>query len=408
MPARTMAEWYQDGLELLDSGFYDSAVECFDSVLQSEPGNAEAWILKATALSGLENFDEALDCLDQALGIDPLNVEAWKQKASWLTRLGREDEAAQCELEVERITGGEVVVSRGEPSARIYGVTNGLASDTVEVIAADQREAWFAYEGGLGATRLVFQGQHLQTYTQTEGLISSVISCIVLTEAAAWLGTDKGLSRFDRETQDWRHFTEETGLQARAVNDVVADDKLLWLGTDSGLLVLDPTSGRSAVCEGGPEPMRIDCLLGDGNRLWCGANEEGGGMSVFDKQAETFQRLGAGHWVQGMGLFPRGAAQKLWVATKDGITIVDRTTYETDEVPLPTTLLTGMAVGVFDLLLGTGEGLATVDFEQTPSRDVEVTQTDIGRGQRVTALCATQSKEWIAIEGEGVLCLTYS
>jgi ligand-binding sensor domain-containing protein len=324
--------------------------------------------------------------------------------------LGREDEAAECEREAERIAAGVEAVpeARVEPSARIYGVINGLASDTVDVLAADEREAWFAYRDGLGATRLVFRGRRFQTFTQGDELTSDVVKCIALTEEAAWLGTDQGLSRFDRESQEWTHFTSETGLKANVVNDIVPDGELLWLGTESGLLVLDTGSGRSAVCPGGPEPSTIDCLLADENRIWCGADEENAGISVFTKQAETFEQLDVGPWVRGMQVFPRRASRRLWAARKDGIAIVDRATYAVEDVPLPDVQVTDIAVGVYDLLLGTVQGLATVDREQAAAPDVEVAQTDIGRGQCVTAVSGTRTKEWIAIEGEGVLCLSYS
>jgi len=409
MPPRTTSQWYEDGLAMIGSGFFDSAVECFDWVLQAEPGNVEAWMLKATSFSGLESYEEAIECLDAALGIDPLNVQAWTDKASCLTKLGREDEAAECAREANRIAGGHVagpMITR-EPIARIYTVANGLASDTIRSLAADQREAWFAYGSDLGVTRVILNVRRFQTYTREEGLISNKVECIVLTEDAAWLGTDQGLSRFDRETEQWTHFTEENGLKARAVYDIVPDEQLVWLGTDAGLVVLDTRTRMSVVCRGSPEPQQIDCLLGDGDLLWCGANHEHAVVSVFDKQAETFERLGVGAWVQRMQLYPRGGAPKLWVARRDGITVVDRTTYETEEIPVAAMLVTDLAVGVQSLLLGTDQGLAIVDLDDGAGSDVVVTSTEIGRGLPVTALCCASGTEWIAVEGDGVLCLSY-
>jgi hypothetical protein len=409
MPPRTTAQWYEDGLVMIDSGFFDSAVECFDRVLQAEPGNVEAWILKATSLSGLESYEEAIECLDAALAIDPLHVQAWTDKAWCLTKLGREDEAAACEREADRIASGEVAMPTilREPIARIYGVANGLASDTVRSLAADEREAWFAYGSDLGVTRVILRVRRFQTYTREAGLISDAVECIVLTDDAAWLGTDRGLSRFDRETEEWTHYTEENGLRARAVYDIVPDQQLVWLGTDVGLVVLDTATGMSVVCRGGPEARRIDRLLGDGDLVWCGSNHGDAVISVFDKQAETFESLAVGAWVQRMQLYPRGGARKLWVARRDGITVVDRKTHDAEEIPVSAMLLTDMAAGVQSILVGTDQGLATVGFEEGPSSDVAVTSTEIGRGLPVTALCCAKGTEWIAVEGDGVLCLSY-
>ena len=404
---RTTSQWYDDGLTLLDSGFLESAVECFDRVLQAEPRDAKAWALKARALSGMESYEEAVECLDAALELDPLDAQAWSEKASCLTRLGREDEAARCEREAQRSLEGQETVStaRTEPVASIYGVANGLVSDTVSIIAADEKEAWFAYKPDQGVTRLTLNDRRVQSYVQGVGLTSSGVRCIVLAQEAVWLGTDQGLSRFDRGTESWTHFNEETGLNARIVNDVVADSELLWLGTGSGLLVMDSTTGKSVACPGGPDPREIDHLVGDGDRIWCGANHERAGLSVFDKSTETFESLDVGPWVQGMQLFPLGDTQELWVARRDGITIVDRTTCDTREIPLPAMVVTGMAIGGNHLMVGTDQGLTVVEVQEG---QVLVKESEIGLDQRVTAVCATRSREWVAIEGQGVLCLIYS
>lgn len=404
---RTTAHWYDDGLTLLDSGFFESAVECFDRVLQAEPRDAKAWALKARALSGMESYEAAIECLDAALELDPLDAQAWSEKASCLTRLGREDEAAQCEREAQRILdGGEIVsIARTEPVASIYGVANGLASDTVSIIAADEKEAWFAYKPDQGVTRLTLSDRRVQGYVQGEGLTSNAVRCIVLAQDAVWLGTDQGLSRFDRGTESWAHFNEETGLDARIVNDVVASADLLWLGTDSGLFVLDPTTGRSVACPGGPDPKVIDHLVGDGDRIWCGANHERAGLSVFDTSSETFESLEVGPWVQGMQLFPPDDTEALWVARRDGFTIVDRTTRDTQEIPLPAMVVTGIATSLNQLMVGTDQGLAAVEVEEG---QVVVKEIEVGLGHRVTAVCATRSREWVATEDQGVLCLTYS
>ncbi len=407
MALRTTAEWYADGLSLLESGFFGSAIECFDRVLQAQPRHGRAWVLKATALAGTENYGEALECLDQALDIDPLDVQAWQQKAICLSARGKEDEAVRCRLRAETIAASreEAVAGERQPVVRTYGTADGLRSASVTALAADEEEAWFAYGSAEGVTRLTLKDSRFRTYSEQDGLTSNVVRCMLLTDECVWLGTDQGVSRFDREGQRWTGYTQETGLKAPVVNDMAPDGKLLWLGTNAGLVVLDPATGRSVICSGGPDPRKIDHLLGDGDRIWCGTREGPAGLSVFDKRTETFVELGAGPWVQGVHLFPWRDALKLWVATRDGVTILDRATYDTEVIPAPTMLVTGMATGMSRLLLGTDQGLAVVDVQEG---ELRVKKTDVGHGRYVTAVCGTRTREWIAIEGEGVLCLTYS
>lgn len=411
MAERTTDQWYEDGLSLLDSGFFDSTIRCFDEVLQARPRDAGAWSLKATALAGLERNEEAIECFDIALAIDPRNARAWKGKALCLTRVGREEEAAQCEAEAIRIAG----VAKAplppvkEPAFMTCSVADGLASNTVHRIAADEKEAWFVYGKDGGATRLTLNDAQLRNYTQDDGLTSNVVRCVALGKKDVWLGTDRGLSRFDRETQDWTASTPETVLEAGLINELAIDGQLLWLGTDSGLLVLDVVSGRLVLCEGGPNPAEVDCLLADGRRIWCGANREDGGVSVFDKHTGIFHKLDVGPFVQGLTLFPLDGENRVWVATEQGIAVVTRTGYELEEVSLPAMLVTAIAAGVQGLLAGTARGLAKVDTKGSGAeREIVVTRTEIGRGKYVTDVHASRTREWIGIKGEGVLCLSYS
>ena len=151
--------------------------------------------------------------------------------------------------------------------------------------------------------------------------------------------------------------------------------------------------------------MEIDYLVGDGNVIWCGSSRETGGLWVFDKRAETFIRLDVGPGVQGMQLFPRGDSHKLWVARGDGITIVDRATHNTEVIPLQSMVVTDIAAGVNNLLLGTDRGLAIVDCGED---QVLVTMSSAAGGQHMRALCGTRTREWMALDGQGVLCLDYS
>jgi len=411
MTQRTTSQWHEDGVFLLNSGFFDSAIRCFDEVLQVEPGQAGAWVLKATALTGLDRHEEAIECFDKALEIEPQNVEARKGKDLSLASLGRHDEAAAYQEEVDTITRGveDIPLEAIDPIPRMYGLVDGLVSDAVRSMAADEEEAWFAYGMGGGVTRLTLIDQRFRTYSVGDGLPSNAVGCVYLGEKDVWLGTDRGLGRFDRETEEWTRYTPDTGLPAQVVNDIIADGELLWLGTNSGLVVFNRWTGRTIVCEGGAESVEVHCLLADGRRLWCGADHKDANLSVFNKQAETFEAVEVGRFVQGLQLFRRKGEQKVWVAHRDGITIVDRTTYEAEETVLHTTMVTGIAVGVENLVISTARGLAMVDaHEAEVAQQVTVKTTDVGRGQYVGAVCASRTREWIAIEGQGVLSLSYS
>jgi ligand-binding sensor domain-containing protein len=409
-PERTTDQWYEDGLAMLDSGFFDSAVECFDRVLRVEPGHAKLWVLKATAFAGMESYEKAVECFDKALEIDPRNVQAWRGKALCFASLSREEEAAQSQAEAMEVIGQvEVPLSPVKgPTLRVYGVADGLVSDSIHRLAADEDEAWFVYGEDGGASRLTLEDGRLRTYTQHNVLPSGAVRCVALGKDDVWLGTERGVSRFDRATQNWTSYSVEPGLEAGLINDLAIDGELLWLGTDSGLYVMDMATGRSVFCRGGSIPPQIDCLLAEDGRIWCGSNRQDGGVWVFDKHTEIFHRLDVGPFVRGLQLFPLNGEMRTWIAGEKGMTIVKAATYEMAEIPLPALVVTGIAVGVDSLLVGTDRGLWKVEIQKSGTeRKAVVVRTDVGRGEYVTALCASSTREWIGIEGEGVLCLSY-
>ncbi len=98
----------------------------------------------------------------------------------------------------------------------------------------------------------------------------------------------------------------------------------------------------------------------------------------------------------------------MWVAREEGIAIVDRITYQLEEISLPAMLVTGLAAGMNSLLVSTARGLATLDVQESETaRKVMVKRAEMGRGKYVSAVAASRTREWMAIEGEGVLCVSY-
>lgn len=59
-------------------------------------------------------------------------------------------------------------------------------------------------------------------------------------EGSMWIGTDKGLGKFDPKTGTSKNFTEAKGFPTNNCHFILEDDhKNLWIGTDKGLLQFD-------------------------------------------------------------------------------------------------------------------------------------------------------------------------
>jgi signal transduction histidine kinase/streptogramin lyase len=107
-----------------------------------------------------------------------------------------------------------------------------------------------------------------------------------LAERVIWVGTGGGgLNRLDRATQTFAHYTEEHGLPGDTVGCILADaDGYLWLGTNKGLSRFDPRGetfrnygARDGLQEGGL--VEGACFQNAHGEMFFGGFQ---GLNVFD------------------------------------------------------------------------------------------------------------------------------
>ena len=75
----------------------------------------------------------------------------------------------------------------------------------------------------------------------TSIIVNNIISVFKDSKGNMWFGTTKGLSRYFRETNNFKNYDEKDGLANSLVYGIVEDDKgNLWLSTNNGLSKFDP------------------------------------------------------------------------------------------------------------------------------------------------------------------------
>lgn len=84
--------WREVGNNLFKEKKYLAAVEAYETVVLTDPQNAEAWKGMATAFSLLEKPYEALESLDKAIEIDPGDIESLEIKELILKKLLEENQ----------------------------------------------------------------------------------------------------------------------------------------------------------------------------------------------------------------------------------------------------------------------------------------------------------------------------
>ncbi|MFI4874886.1 MAG: tetratricopeptide repeat protein, partial [Blastopirellula sp. JB062] len=74
----------------------ERALECFESVIELEPENADAWINQGVVLDRLGRAEEAIACYDKAIRLAPNDVDAWANRGNCLRALREFADALEC------------------------------------------------------------------------------------------------------------------------------------------------------------------------------------------------------------------------------------------------------------------------------------------------------------------------
>ncbi len=104
----------------------------------------------------------------------------------------------------------------------------------ISLVVDDEGVVWCGTWGG-GLAR--FDGKTWKNYTTHDGLPGNHIFMLYENEAGElWIGTSKGLSRFDRKTETFQTLTTSDGLFANNVFSMAnADDGSVWVGSFGGV-----------------------------------------------------------------------------------------------------------------------------------------------------------------------------
>lgn len=125
-------------------------------------------------------------------------------------------------------------------------VPNSLSADFVFVIYEDSRgNFWVGTDGG-GINLFDRSTGGFTAFTSLDGLADEVVAGIVEDpQGFLWLGTQKGISRFDVDKKQFRNFDKRHGLNDNLFNrnsPVVMDSGELFFGNSKGFVVFDPAA----------------------------------------------------------------------------------------------------------------------------------------------------------------------
>jgi len=180
-------------------------------------------------------------------------------------------------------TGG-LILSRGISYAAkewiSYTTKDGLASNVVKCVAVDGDEVWIGTD--MGVSRFNKKKSSWTTYNTNTGLSSNLVKAILVDKNGIWFGTDAGVTLFDKERNTWTSYTTREGLINDKVKALAATDSDVWVGTEGGLSAFSNRTHTltSYTTENGLFDNRIRAIVVDGGRLLVAT--VGSTLSVLD------------------------------------------------------------------------------------------------------------------------------
>jgi ligand-binding sensor domain-containing protein len=127
---------------------------------------------------------------------------------------------------------------------RTFTTANGLTGDEISAVCVDDEKVYFAHKAGVSVYHT--DSDTWDAYANSEGgpLAGARITSAVVGADAIWFGTfDAGVMRLDKTTSEWTRVTAADGLPHDNVLSLAVDGPLLWMGTQRGLARYDTRTG---------------------------------------------------------------------------------------------------------------------------------------------------------------------
>jgi len=173
---------------------------------------------------------------------------------------------------------------RQTATTKEYATT--LVSNEVWCIDADSDYIWVGTMRGV--SRYDKKKDLWTTFTTSEGLPTNEIGSIKVDGDIVWFGSGEGVIAYNKKTQDWMTFTTDEGLPSNRITCIAKDNKYVWFGTfDAGIIRYDKEKKiwQSFSKKDGLSHNCVISIAVDGDQLWIGTQR---GLSRYDKEKNTW------------------------------------------------------------------------------------------------------------------------
>lgn len=163
---------------------------------------------------------------------------------------------------------------------------NSLVYNRVTSIAVGNRYVWVGTERGV--SRYDMRKGIWDTYTKHDGLHHNEVSSICIDGGTVWFGVTGGVSKLDTRTEEWSAFLPSDGLASGHVTCIAASDDFVWFGTfDSGVSRYHKATAtwRNYTQKNGLSHSRVFDIAAEKDFIWVGTER---GLSRYDTTTDTW------------------------------------------------------------------------------------------------------------------------
>ena len=224
--------------------------------------------------------------------------------------------------------------------------SDGLPESSVEAISEDSDGFWVA-TGSEGVLKYSQASGAWTIYTVEDGLVHDSVWRYQLKADAkyVWVGTSRGLSRYDKEKETWTSFTKPTTLADRRAVAVATDSRYVWVGTHRGMSRYDKRYDKWKHFQRSEEER----------------DEEDNGDEAEDDEEEG-EKEEKNELVDNNVIDLSVDRRYIWIATEGGVgrydKIADRFESYTKENQLPSVDIRAVVENRSDVWIGTKNGIS--------------------------------------------------
>lgn len=185
---------------------------------------------------------------------------------------------------------------------------------------SDNPNAWVSYTAGIEIRQTAMEKEYANT------LVTNEVWCADADEDFIWIGTMRGVSRYDKKKDLWLTFTIEDGLPTNQIGSVLVDDQTVWFGSDDGVVAYDKATQdwTTYSTENGLSSDRITCVAKDDKYLWFGTFDAG--IVRFDKENQTWSSFSRKEGLAHNSILSITVDDEwVWIGTQRGLSRYDKT-----------------------------------------------------------------------------------